>query len=30
MRSELVNDRHLARRAIVYIRRLSPHQVLTK
>ncbi len=29
MRSELVNDRHLARRAIVYIRQLSPHQVLT-
>ncbi len=29
MRSELVNDRHLARRAIVYIRQSSPHQVLT-
>ena len=29
MRSELINDRHLARRAIVYIRQSSPHQVLT-
>jgi DNA invertase Pin-like site-specific DNA recombinase len=29
MRSELVNDRHLARRAVVYIRQSSPHQVLT-
>ena len=29
MKSELVNDRHLARRAIVYIRQSSPHQVLT-
>ena len=29
MRSELVSDRHLARRAIIYIRQSSPHQVLT-
>ena len=29
MKSELINDRHLARRAIVYIRQSSPHQVLT-
>jgi DNA invertase Pin-like site-specific DNA recombinase len=29
MRSELVNDCHLARRAVVYIRQSSPHQVLT-
>jgi DNA invertase Pin-like site-specific DNA recombinase len=29
MRSELVDDRHLARRAVIYIRQSSPHQVLT-
>lgn len=29
MRSELVNDRHLARRAVAYIRQPSPHQVPT-
>jgi DNA invertase Pin-like site-specific DNA recombinase len=29
MRSELVTDRHLARRAVIYIRQSSPHQVLT-
>ena len=29
MRSELINDHHLVRRAIVYIRQSSPHQVLT-
>jgi hypothetical protein len=29
MRSELVTDRHLARRAVVYIRQPTPHQVLT-
>jgi DNA invertase Pin-like site-specific DNA recombinase len=29
MRSELIRDHHLARRAIVYIRQSSPHQVLT-
>src|ERR671938_967611 len=29
MRSELVSNRHLARRAIIYIRQSSPHQVLT-
>ncbi len=29
MRSELIDERHLARRAIIYIRQSSPHQVLT-
>ena len=29
MRSELIHNDHLARRAIVYIRQSSPHQVLT-
>ena len=29
MRSELIDDRHLARRAVIYIRQSSPHQVLT-
>src|SRR5215218_5710448 len=29
MRSELIDDRHLGRRAIIYIRQSSPHQVLT-
>src|SRR5215213_1008555 len=29
MRSELITDRHLARRAVIYIRQSSPHQVLT-
>jgi DNA invertase Pin-like site-specific DNA recombinase len=29
MRSELIDDRHLARRAAIYIRQSSPHQVLT-
>jgi DNA invertase Pin-like site-specific DNA recombinase len=29
MRSELISERHLARRAIIYIRQSSPHQVLT-
>src|ERR1700739_188735 len=29
MRSELINDRHLARCAIIYIRQSNPHQVLT-
>ena len=29
MRSELVTDRHLARRAVIYIRQSSPHQVLS-
>jgi DNA invertase Pin-like site-specific DNA recombinase len=29
MRSELINKRHLARRAAIYIRQSSPHQVLT-
>lgn len=29
MKSELINDRHLARCALVYIRQSSPHQVLT-
>ncbi len=29
MKSELIDDRHLARRAVIYIRQSSPHQVLT-
>jgi DNA invertase Pin-like site-specific DNA recombinase len=29
MRSELVSERHLSRRAVIYIRQSSPHQVLT-
>src|SRR6478609_9642912 len=29
MRSELIDDRHLARRAVIYIRQSTPHQVLT-
>jgi DNA invertase Pin-like site-specific DNA recombinase len=29
MRSELIDERHLARLAIIYIRQSSPHQVLT-
>src|SRR3954453_13166710 len=29
MRSDLIDERHLARRAIIYIRQSSPHQVLT-
>ena len=29
MRSELINDRHLARLALIYVRQSSPHQVLT-
>lgn len=29
MRSELIDDRHLARRAVVYIRQSTPHQVLS-
>jgi DNA invertase Pin-like site-specific DNA recombinase len=29
MRSELIDERHLARCAIIYIRQSSPHQVLT-
>jgi len=29
MRSELIDARHLARLAIIYIRQSSPHQVLT-
>jgi len=29
MRSELIDERHLARRAIIYIRQSSLHQVLT-
>ena len=29
MRSELVSERHLARRAVIYIRQSTPHQVLT-
>jgi DNA invertase Pin-like site-specific DNA recombinase len=29
MRSELVTDRHLTRRAVIYIRQSTPHQVLT-
>jgi DNA invertase Pin-like site-specific DNA recombinase len=29
MKSDLVDDRHLARRAVIYIRQSSPHQVLT-
>lgn len=29
MKSELVSERHLARRAVIYIRQSSPHQVLT-
>jgi DNA invertase Pin-like site-specific DNA recombinase len=29
MRSELVTDRHLARRAVIYVRQSTPHQVLT-
>mgnify|MGYP003411286978 CR=1 FL=1 len=27
--SELIQPRHLARRAVIYIRQSSPHQVLT-
>src|SRR5215211_6631167 len=29
MRSELIDSRHLARRAVIYIRQSTPHQVLT-
>jgi DNA invertase Pin-like site-specific DNA recombinase len=29
MRSELVSERHLARRAVIYIRQSTPHQVLS-
>src|SRR6186997_1506281 len=29
MRSELIDGRHLARRAVIYIRQSTPHQVLT-
>src|SRR4051795_1389215 len=29
MRSELIDDRHLARRAVIYIRQSTPRQVLT-
>src|ERR671933_3012374 len=29
MRSELIDERHLARRAVIYIRQSSPHQVLS-
>src|SRR3954463_12989991 len=29
MKSELIDDRHLARRALIYVRQSSPHQVLT-
>lgn len=29
MRSELISERHLSRRAVIYIRQSSPHQVLT-
>jgi DNA invertase Pin-like site-specific DNA recombinase len=29
MKSELVSERHLARRAVIYIRQSTPHQVLT-
>src|ERR1700757_1332290 len=29
MRSELIDDRHLARRAVIYTRQSTPHQVLT-
>ncbi len=29
MRSELIDDRHLARRAVIYIRQSTPQQVLT-
>src|SRR4051794_281031 len=29
MRSELIDSRHLARRALIYVRQSSPHQVLT-
>src|ERR1700759_2579134 len=29
MRSELIDDRHLARRAVIYIRQSTPHQVLS-
>jgi DNA invertase Pin-like site-specific DNA recombinase len=29
MTSELISERHLARRAVIYIRQSSPHQVLT-
>jgi DNA invertase Pin-like site-specific DNA recombinase len=29
MKSELVSERHIARRAVIYIRQSSPHQVLT-
>src|SRR5690242_4855800 len=29
MRSELISQRHLARRAVIYIRQSTPHQVLT-
>ncbi len=29
MKSELIDDRHLARRAVIYIRQSSPHQVFT-
>src|ERR671933_1537270 len=29
MRSDLIDERHLARRAIIYIRQSSPHQVLS-
>lgn len=29
MRSELISERHLARRAVIYIRQSTPHQVLT-
>jgi hypothetical protein len=30
MNHELITTRHLARRAVIYIRQSSPHQVLTK
>ena len=29
MRTELIDGRHLARRAVIYIRQSTPHQVLT-
>src|SRR3982751_116332 len=29
MRSELIDGRHLARRAVIYIRQSTPHQILT-